>query len=291
MAKKETGTAAETKQVVKKEKAALPMSVADLEALSGQGFENTDKDSYAIPFLRILQPASPQVQEDEASYIEGAKPGMMFNTITNKLYGKEARVIPITYNRSFIEWIANRGGFVQDHGSDPTILDRIVEVDDKHNSILDNGNIIQDTRTHIVLLADEILAGPVILSMTSTGIKHSRKWMTLMNGVRIPNSTKQAPMFACIWKVGITKNENDDGKWYQFGDKSATNIHHEGWVDKDQLAAALQAFDMMASGTAKADWDSTVDNSAGNTNANKRRTYEKNGEEFYTDTDEPVVPF
>ena len=259
MAKSKPETTAGDKQVVSKEEAALPISVADLEAMSGQGFENTDKDAYAIPFLRILQPGSPQVQEDEASYIEGAKPGMMFNTITMQLYGKEAKVIPITYNRSFIEWVPNRGGFVKDHGSDPAILDRIETIDDKHNSILDNGNIIQDTRTHIVLLADDILAGPVILSMTSTGIKHSRKWMTLMNGIRIPNSTKQAPMFACIWKVGITKNENDDGKWYQFGDKSGTNIHHEGWVDKDQLDVAMQAFDLMASGAAKADWDSNTD--------------------------------
>lgn len=260
MAKKESGTTTEKKSVVKTEEAGLPISVADLEAMSGQGFEGADKDAYAIPFLRILQSGSPQVNEDEASYIEGAKPGMFFNTITGELYGKSVLVIPITYSRSFIEWQPNRGGFVKDHGNDPIILDRIVEIDDKHNSILDNGNVIQDARTHIVILADNPLGGPVILSMTSTGIKHSRKWMTLMNGIRIPNSTKQAPMFACTWAIGTVRNENDDGKWYQVGDKSSTNIKMEGWVTKDQLEAALQCSEMIAKGDAKADWDSTRDN-------------------------------
>jgi len=263
VAKKKSETTSEDKAVVSKEEAALPVSVADLEALSGKGFEGANKDAFAIPFLRILQAGSPQVNEDESSYIEGAKPGMFFNTITGELHGKELDVIPITYSRSFIEWIQNRGGFVKDHGPDPKILDRVVAIDDKHNSILDNNNIIQDARTHIVLLASNPAAGPIILSMTSTGIKHSRKWMTLMNGVVIPNSTKQAPMFACIWTIGTVKNENDDGKWYQVGDKTSTNIKMKGWVDKDQLEAALACNKMVASGDAKADWASANGDAGG----------------------------
>lgn len=268
----------ETKDVAVKEDAgALSVEMADLEQFSGQGFEGADKDSYAIPFLRVLQVGSPQVNEDEASYIEGAKPGMFFNTITGQLYGKELTVIPVSYSRSFIEWKPNRGGFVKDHGNNPTVLDRITSIDDKHNSILENGNIIQDTRTHTVLLADDPFSGPVILSMTSTGIKHSRKWMTLMNGVRIPNTNKQAPMFACIWKIGTVKNENDDGKWYQVGDKSSTNIHMEGWVNKDQLDSAVSCSKMVSGGGAKADWDSTVDSPSGNNDGFGNNTHDSDG--------------
>jgi hypothetical protein len=250
-----------TKEIAKRDET-LPADLADLEALSGQGFEEADKDAFAIPFLRILQTGSPQVSEDESSYIDGAKPGMFFNTITNEVYGASLELIPITYSRSFIEWAPNRGGFVMDHGSDPSILDRVVTIDDKHNSILDNGNIIQDTRNHIVLLAEAPESGPIIMSMTSTGIKHSRKWMTLMQGVMLPNSTKKAPMFACKWLVNTVKNENDEGKWYQIGDKSSTAVSMSGWVNKDQLAAAVECSKLVSSGDAKADWESTVDNTA-----------------------------
>lgn len=263
-AKKKSETAAETKQVVKKEEAALPISMEEMEALSGQGFEEADRDAYAIPFLRLIQSNSPQCDENEAAYIEGAKPGMLFNTITNKLYGRQISIISLHYGRSFIEWKPNRGGFVKDHGGNPAILDRIVEIDDKNNSILDNGNVIQDTRNHFLLIADDLDAGPIILSLTSTGVKHSRKWMTLMNNLKIPGSKKQAPMFAGVWSMSSVMNQNDDGKWYQIGDKSMTAIEMHRWVNKEELEAAQAARELVTSGEAKADWDSTIDERSNN---------------------------
>lgn len=260
MATKKSGTTAEEKQVVTKEEAALPIAIEELEALSGQGFEGADLDSYAVPFLRILQKNSPQTDEMESSYIENSKPGMFFNTITGELYDKEIDIIPVYYSRSFIEWKPNRGGFVKDHGPDPKILDRVVEIDDKNNSVLDNGNIVQDTRNHYLLLADQPELGPIIMSLSSSGIKHSKKWMSMMSRLMIPNSKKQAPMYAGVWTIGTSLNKNDDGSWYQIGEKSSTNVHFSSWVNKNQLDAAQAAREMLMSGDAKADWDSTVDN-------------------------------
>ena len=71
-------TTTETTEIVKKEENA-PVEMSALEELSGQGFDNTAKDDYAIPFLRILKVGSPKVNEDESSYIDGAKAGMFFN--------------------------------------------------------------------------------------------------------------------------------------------------------------------------------------------------------------------
>lgn len=260
MGTKKTETTTGTKSVVKKEEAALPMTVEEMEHLSGFGFEDADKDAYAIPFLRILQQNSPQCNEDEESYIEGAKAGMFFNTVTGELYGKELIIIPVHYGRDFIEWLPNRGGFVTSHGNNPIILDRVVEVDDKNNSLLDNGNVIQDTRNHYVLIEDHIEDGPIIMSLSSTGIKHSRKWMTLMQSLKIPGTGKTAPMFAGRWKINTVLNENDEGKWYQIGNKATTSVTFEGWVDKDQLNLAVSSRELILSGEAKADWDSTVDN-------------------------------
>ena len=76
--------------------ATLPAAMAQAFANdAGRGMEEADKDSYAIPFLAILQGLSPQIES-----VEGARPGMICNTITNELF-KECLVIPCYYQRRF----------------------------------------------------------------------------------------------------------------------------------------------------------------------------------------------
>ena len=74
----------------KKEEAKLP---AELEALfaedSGKGFEEVTSSDLQIPFLRIIQQMSPQINKKEAGFIEGASGGDIFNTVTNKYWDGE----------------------------------------------------------------------------------------------------------------------------------------------------------------------------------------------------------
>ena len=68
MAKKET-----TAVAVKDEKTtALSTNVVlDFAADAGMGMEGVDKDSFAIPFIALLQGLSPQLET-----VDGAKPGL-----------------------------------------------------------------------------------------------------------------------------------------------------------------------------------------------------------------------
>ena len=45
----------------------------------------------ALPFVRILGQLSPQVTDGDAKYIEGAKPGMIYNRSEERRVGKECR--------------------------------------------------------------------------------------------------------------------------------------------------------------------------------------------------------
>ena len=73
-------------EVAKKENGAkVPISMADVEKYAGAGFEEATSDSYAIPFLQILQKMSDQTDPENASYINGAKAGMFANLTTGKL--------------------------------------------------------------------------------------------------------------------------------------------------------------------------------------------------------------
>ena len=65
--------------VARKESAGAMVAAIDFAADDGMGTEGADKDSFAIPFLSILQPLSPQVAEGA----EGAKAGRFINSVTN----------------------------------------------------------------------------------------------------------------------------------------------------------------------------------------------------------------
>ncbi len=58
----------------------------DLEQYAGQGFENTTSQDLPTPFLNVLQSNSPQIDEDDERYVEGAKAGMFYNTAAGELF-------------------------------------------------------------------------------------------------------------------------------------------------------------------------------------------------------------
>ena len=86
------------------------VATIDIEKFADQGFENIDSKSLQLPFLKILGQLSPQVTAGDSKYIEAAKPGMIYNTVTDTLYDgtKGILVIPAYYKFEYIEW-ADRG--------------------------------------------------------------------------------------------------------------------------------------------------------------------------------------
>ena len=82
-------------EVAKKESSAV--AVAQFEDIGGLGFEETTSQDMAVPFLRILAQLSPQVNKRDGAYVEGAEAGMMFNTVSNKVYDCEITYIGLPY--------------------------------------------------------------------------------------------------------------------------------------------------------------------------------------------------
>ena len=97
-------TDASGKKLEKKE-ANLPSELtAMFEADAGMGMENVGSEDVKIPFLRILQDLSPQVKEGK-EYIQGAKPGMIINSVSKKLYdGRKVSMFYDAITKEFVEW-------------------------------------------------------------------------------------------------------------------------------------------------------------------------------------------
>ena len=81
----------------------LDLVQADAESISG--LENANSpDDLALPFLKVLSQLSPQCNKTSNSFVEGAEPGMIYNTVSGKLYDGEdgIDIVPAFYKREFI---------------------------------------------------------------------------------------------------------------------------------------------------------------------------------------------
>jgi hypothetical protein len=200
---------------------------------AGAGFAGTSRDDMAIPFLVILQSGSPQCKRSEGAYIEGAAEGMILNTVTGKVidtYKTPLIVVPCAYHRAFVEWRLreNGGGFVREHKPDPNLLTDTIR-DEKNRDILPNGNQINDTRTFYALVLDEDgIPSPAVLTMTSTQIKKAKQWMMQQNLLKLRGATGTVytpPMFASRWVVTTVPEANDKGSWMGW------KFEHDGYLD------------------------------------------------------------
>lgn len=196
----------------------LPANI-DYAADAGGGFEEADASSYAVPFLRQLQSLSPQCKKNDPAYIKGAEEGDFFNTVTEKLIKADVgvHVIPCHYVHKYNEWAPNRGGFRGSHTTaEYANLRKATRKDDKGNDVeynVDTGNILQDAREHYCLVVDDEngTLDPVLLVLTSSQTKKSKKWMTQMQSIRIGNVI--APMFSQIYKLTSVPESNEKGSW------------------------------------------------------------------------------
>jgi hypothetical protein len=214
----------------------------------------------AIPFLSILQSGSPECKRSEGAYIEGAAEGMVLNTVTKKLVdtAKEPLyVVPCAYHRAYIEWRLreNGGGFVKEHAPEAgAALNDSAMRDEKSRTILANGNQLNDTRTFYVMVLDEDgLPAPAVLTMTSTQIKKAKQWMMQQNLLKLRNSKGEAytpPMFASKWAVTTVPESNDKGSWMGW------KFEHAGYLTgpSDPVFVAAKDFHTsVAAGAVKVD--------------------------------------
>ncbi len=74
----------------------------NIEQFADEGFDNVDSNSLALPFLKVLGQLSPQVTQGDSQFIAEARPGMIYNTVTNELYNGAGgiTVIPCFINSS-----------------------------------------------------------------------------------------------------------------------------------------------------------------------------------------------
>ena len=212
------------KEVAVKKDDTLPADIADLiYADIGSGLENMTADDFAIPRLAILQSNSPQVDKRGEGYIEGAEPSMIIENVSNGTFDGEKGivVVPISYRRTIIEWglRENGGGFVADHGYNPSLLKELkpVVVKEKTYMLNDKGNQLIDTAEYFVYIVDGDTWSPSVISMSSTQMRKSKRWNTLIDSVKLtaPDGRRvSAAAYFMSYKLTTVPESNEKGSWF-----------------------------------------------------------------------------
>jgi len=208
----------EEANVVKKEKAGA-VAISSFEIDSGKGLGNMSQDDLALPFLKILGQLSPEVNKRDGKYVKGAEPGMIFNSVTGDLYdgAKGIQVVPCHYKLEYIEWRdrgEGSGAPVAIHSSASDIMTKTTR-DASFKDRLPNGNYIERTASHFVVV-NGTTPSTALIAMKSTQLKISRKWNSMMAGIRLKgkNGLFTPASFSHIYQLKTIQQSNDKGTWF-----------------------------------------------------------------------------
>ena len=216
-------------------KAKLPAIVnADMfMADAGIGVVDLKTEDLAIPFLKVLQKMSPELDDLDV------RAGDIFNSVTKEgVSGKDGvRVINCAYQLQYIEGEPRGTGSGAPHhiyaaGEEMPETQR---GEDNKDYVTDgNGRYIERTAQHYVLVIDEDgLTQQALLSMKATQFKKSKQWNSALKSLKMKDGKGHLftpARFAHIWLLKSTPEENKNGSWH-------------GWeISKDSLIEDLALY-------------------------------------------------
>jgi hypothetical protein len=202
------------KQVAKKTPAEITKEnvMAVFDGVEVSGFEDTCKDTYKTPFVRVLQDLSDEVKPKKDAYIAGATAGMLCNKASKKLYDS-INIVVLKIEHNIIAWKPNRGGFV---GAYPKSMEnQLVKSIDGYTKIDKDGNELSDTISLFCLNADDP-TDIFVLPMSGASLKHARSFVTRMKMLQC-NGKSVDRSYAGVWNISSVEETNDKGSWYTIG--------------------------------------------------------------------------
>jgi hypothetical protein len=203
---------------------------AHLQHGTGAGNENVSSSDMTIPRLDVLQQLSPQLDPTSPKYIEGAKLGQVFNSLSGDLY-THCFVVNLHYDVRFQVFKKRKfgGGF---EGSFATEAEALAHLDSQ--SLPRDQYDVAETAIHKCLLLDDEGRPdqPVLIYMSGSKMKVSKDWNS---AIRLKDP--RADRFASVWTLSSTGEKNKQGQPYQ-----NFKVDFAGWAGADLYEAAKQAY-------------------------------------------------
>jgi len=218
-----------------------------LDEFGGAGLENITSENMSMPFIKMISDASPERKKMSEKYIEGADTGMIANTVTKKLYDgtKGILCVPCFYKFEYVEWMQRGQGQsapVTSYPANSDILSKCTRNPVDNREMLPNGNYIEPTNYHFVLLLNEDGTPDTtgLITMSRTQSKKSRKWNSMMKAMPKLKNAKgdfvSSPSFFHSYRLTTTQETNSKGSW------TSWIINHAGKVESELVLQTASEF-------------------------------------------------
>jgi len=240
-------------EVTKKEQTALEeVKVKTLASFistedTAEGFEDMDSSTRAIPFIKVLNAMSPELDSDSPNYMAGARQGDIVNSVTKENYGRNINVIVSKFEHIVTEWKPMRGGFVGYH----TPLEAESLIVDKTFGAWKSkeGNDLVDTYMYYFVIEGHENDGVLVYAADSSDLKEGRK-LNAMLTTRFDATGRRAMMYHQVYKMETMKASNDKGSWYK------PSYEFVGFIQDEKLYLTVKAIrDALGAGEAKVDFN------------------------------------
>lgn len=202
------------------------IAVADFGDDAGKGMEGMTADEYRIPFLRILDPKSPQCAPIPHGL--GLKPGTLFNIATGESFDGEKGVefVPCARDHNFVQWKkrddnGSGGGFVQSHEiDDPFVLKLRAEQGRFKKLVVPNANneIAEGFYLYCIVYDEYGVDTRVIVGFTGMQIKKYQAFINRYDSIKYLNGDTlvKPPLWAHRWKLQTVYEKRGDQSWYGY---------------------------------------------------------------------------
>ena len=194
--------------------------VDDIFAIAGEGATFAASE-LQIPFIRLAQQMSPELNKKDAKFIAGLSAGDMFNTLTHQTYDGEegVEVIPCYITTKYLEFVDRDagGGFVGEINPSDPVLKRTTKEGTK--DMLPNGNqVVTSDQYYCLVLDGEGSFEPAVIDMKVTQMKVSRRWKSQisLNKAKNPKTgeLQLLPLVSTIWKLTTVDETNRRNETY-----------------------------------------------------------------------------
>lgn len=277
MAKEE----AKQQTIAPKPEASVPARIdLGLEDEAGGGLEDIRPEEIRIPFLRVLDPKSPQVQPPEAGGIPGAVAGSILNTASKEVFdGKKGLIfVPAARDYNYVKYLKRNedgtgGGFRAVIPPDDGQVKQLLKEQGRFKK-LQIDELDADGVTKRMEIVETYylfgIAAPTpddyfwsCVSFASTQIKHYLAMLDMARRFRYPVGGKLVPgaLWMHQWRFSTAYEKRGAQGWYGWHiglanrrpDGSADYRDNALPRDNPLRIAAKELHDLIKGGKAKAD--------------------------------------
>ncbi len=214
---------------------------------AGRGSENVETQDLIIPRIELVQALSKCLEEGSAEYIEGAKPGMFYNSVTRELYGTSLFVCPVFFKKQFLAWRDRKkgGGFGGAFDTAQECHDRISQ--EEH---MDEWEPIETAQQILLVVNPETHeTTEAVLSCARTKQKVSRQWNSL---IRVNGFDR----FSRIYELfGVDETNSQNQSYKNIG------VRYVDFASVPVYKAAEELYNSIAGGTRQVKIDENFEDS------------------------------